>query len=73
MAFQNLITKHKNKCFQYKKFLCTELISVIKNNNSIDIYQRSLKSISLYDLIKTIKSWIFLVSSGKLFQIVEAL
>ena len=73
MAFQNLIAKYKNKYFQYKTFLYTELRSVIKNNNSIDIDERLLKSIFLYDLIKTFKSWIFFMALGKLFQIVEAL
>ena len=73
MAFQNLIAKYKNKYFQYKTFLYTELRTVIKNNNSIDIDERLLKSIFLYDLIKTFKSWIFFMALGKLFQIVEAL
>ena len=73
MAFQNLIAKYKNKYFQYKTFLYTELRTVIKNNNSIDIDERLLKSIFLYDLIKTFKSWIFFMALGTLFQIVEAL
>ena len=36
-GFWELNYKYENKCFQFKKFLCTELKSVRKNNNSIDI------------------------------------
>ena len=47
--------------------------SVMMNNKGINIYERRLlKSISMYDLLKTFKCWIFLISSGKLFQIVVA-